>query len=177
MTNYSDLPPVERLIEYLDLTPLDVEGGHFRRMYSSSDTLPQRCLPLRYSSDKLMGSAILYLLTSDPDSFSAIHKLVSDEIYHFYLGDSVELWLFKPDESSDTIILGQDVLAGQHVQYIVPHGTWQGARLVPGGNYALLGTTMAPGYDDSDFTLGDRTNLIAQYPSREEIITSLTRKL
>ena len=105
-----------------------------------------------------------------------MHKLPTDEIYHFYLGDPVEMLLLYPEGRGERVILGPDFLDGQHVQFVVPHDVWQGSHLVPGGRFALLGTTMAPGYDDTDYTGGRREELAAQYLEHTELIRQLTRE-
>ena len=138
--------------------------------------MPHETLPQRYPIDKPFGTAIVYMLTADPNSFSALHKLPSDEIWHFYLGDPVELLQLNPDGSSERIILGQDLLGGQKVQHVVPHDVWQGSRLLPGGQFAILGTTMAPGYTGEDYVGGDPDELIAAYPDREALIEQLTHR-
>src|SRR5581483_11176343 len=97
-------------------------------------------------------TAIYYLLT--PDTVSAMHRLATDEIFHFYLGDPVEMLQLRPDGSHRVAILGPDLDAGQRPQIVVPRGVWQGARLVPGGRFALLGTTVAPGFDYADYETG-----------------------
>ena len=165
----------ERLIEQLGLAPLSREGGLFRQTYRSADILPSASLPERYGVEKPAGTAIYYMLTNAPESFSAMHRLPTDEIYHFYLGDPVELLILYPDLTSNKVILGQDVLNGQHVQYIVPRGTWQGSRLCPGGSFALLGTTMAPGFTEDDFDLAMRAYLLEQYPDQALLILALTQ--
>lgn len=164
------------LIQFYHFEPLPVEGGLFRQVYLSPETVPQTALPERYAHDKPLGTAILYLFTTDPNSFSAMHKLPSDEIYHFYLGDPVELLQLYPDGHSERVILGQDILQGQHVQYVVPREVWMGSHLLPGGQFALMGTTMAPGFTNDDYIGGEREALIKQYPEEaERIITRLTR--
>lgn len=165
----------ERLIEHFDLMPLPIEGGYFRQTYRTEETVPRAALPARYAGDKTFCTAIYYLLTSSPDSFSALHRLPTDEIYHFYLGDPVEMLLLHPAGRSQQVILGPDVLNGQQVQFVVPRGVWQGSRLVAGGRFALLGTTMAPGYDDADYVGGDRAELIHLYPEQAALIRALTR--
>jgi predicted cupin superfamily sugar epimerase len=166
----------DQLIKYFNLEPLPVEGGLFFRTYLSPETIDQDSLPPRYSIAKPFGTAIVYLLTSDPDSFSALHKLPTDEVYHFYLGDPVELLQLHPGGSSRRIILGQDLLNGQQVQHVVPRDVWQGSHLLPGGRFALLGTTMAPGYTDEDYHGGDPDQLIAAYPRQAALIEQLTRR-
>jgi predicted cupin superfamily sugar epimerase len=165
----------EQLIEHLNLEELPVEGGFFRRTYLSSETVPKQALPGRYPAHKPFGSAIFYLLTADEDSFSALHKLPTDEVYHFYLGDPVELVQLHPNGTAERVLLGHDILGGQHVQVVVPRGVWQGSRLRAGGRFALLGTTMAPAFTEDDYVGGDRAELIRQYPHEAELIKLLTR--
>lgn len=167
-------PDQEKIINQLGLKRHPFEGILFKQTYLSADWLTSDSLPPRYSSDKSAGTAIYYALTDAPDSFSVLHRLPTDEVYHFYLGDPVELLILFPEGESRKVILGQDVLNDQFVQYVVPRDTWQGSRLVPGGSFALLGTTMAPAYTDDDFELGDRVDLLAQYPDQAELITGLT---
>lgn len=165
-----------QLIQHFNLEPLPVEGGLFFRTYLSPETIAKDALPARYTTAKPFASIIVYLLTSDPDSFSALHKLPTDEIWHFYLGDPVELLQLHPDGSSQRIILGQDLLNGQKVQHVVPRDAWQGSHLLPGGRFALLGMTMAPGYTDEDYIAGDPDQLIAAYPDQAALIEQLTRR-
>ncbi len=165
---------VEEIISTLKLEPLPFEGGLFRQTYVSKDVIKAGCLPERYGHDKSACTAIYYLLTGTADSFSALHRLPTDEIYHFYLGDPVELLVLYPSGRSEVIVLGQDIGNGQQVQFIVPRECWQGARVVPGGGFALLGTTVAPGYDQADFSLGQRDELIMRYPLESKRIQGLT---
>jgi predicted cupin superfamily sugar epimerase len=167
---------VQKLIDLLGLEALHGEGGLYRQSYRSADVLPLGALPDRYRSAKPAGTAIYYLLTGEPDSFSAFHRLPTDEVYHFYLGDPVRLTLLDPTGGLDVVTLGQDLFGGERVQYAVPAGVWQGLRLAPGGAYALMGTTMAPGYTDEDFDLANRKDLLTRFPQHGEIIEKLTRK-
>lgn len=134
-------PTAADVISALDLQPLEGEGGYFRQTWIAPGEREE--IPL--------GTSILYLVT--PDSFSALHRLVHDEVFHFYIGDPCEMVMIEPDGSLSEVVLGQDILAGMHVQHVVPDGVWQGTRLVPGGEWALLGTTMAPGFHVSGFEL------------------------
>lgn len=164
------------LIERLGLVPLPDEGGHYRETWRAEETAPVAALPARYRGDRVFGTAILYLLMSDSDSFSALHRLPSDEVYHFYLGDPVEMLLLHPDGASESVTLGPDVLGAENVQFVVPRGVWQGSRVAPGGSWALLGTTMAPGFEFVDYERGDRDQLSARYPEAAERIRKLTRE-
>ena len=159
--------------EFLKLQPLPVEGGYFVESYKSKFTLAQTSLPEGYPAERLLSTAIYYMLM--PDTFSAMHRLKSDEVYHFYLGDPVEMLMLKPNGAAEAVLLGQNILAGMRVQHAVCAGTWQGSRLAPGGKFALLGTTMAPGFDIHDFELGKREDLSAQYPNYAPLIAFLTR--
>jgi len=166
----------EQVIQALGLQPLPTEGGLFRETYQSSEMIPPAGLPERYPREaRLFGTAIFYLLTNQPDSFSALHCLPTDEIYHFYLGDPLELTLLYPDGESRQVILGQSILEGQRLQFSVPCGVWQGSRLVPGGEFALVGTTMAPGFTPTDYEGGRRDALLADYPGERARILALTR--
>jgi predicted cupin superfamily sugar epimerase len=165
----------EQIIAHFGLEPLPVEGGLFFQTYYSAETLGTDCLPDRYDEAKPFGTAIVYLLTPDADSFSAMHRLPTDEVYHFYLGDPVELLQLHPDGRSERVMLGHDLLNGQKVQHVVRRGVWQGSHLAPGGSYALVGTTMAPGFTSPDYEGGDPAVLIADYPDWAELIAQLTR--
>ena len=167
----------DQIIELLNLQPLPVEGGYFRQNYRAAETVSASALPGRYRRDKVLCTAIYYLLTADPDSFSALHRLPTDEIYHFYLGDPVELLLLYPDGGSAIVRLGPDLGAGQQVQFVVPGEVWQGARLVSAGSFALMGTTMAPGYDEGDYLAGEAVELIERFPERAQLIRSLARPI
>lgn len=104
-----------------------------------------------------------------------MHRLPDDEIWHFYAGNPVDLLLLHPDGRSEHVVFGSDVLNGQQCQVIVPAGAWMGASLFPGGEFALFGCTMAPGFAPESYDGGERQALIAQYPAEREAITRLTR--
>jgi predicted cupin superfamily sugar epimerase len=165
----------EQLIALLGLEPLPREGGWFRETYRSDLELPAGALAPRYPAARAAGTAIYYLLT--PDSFSALHRLRGDEVFHFYLGDPVEMLQLDPqDGAGRVIVLGNDLLAGQQPQVVVPRGVWQGSRLRPGGTFALLGTTLAPGFDFADYQDADPDALAAAFPAFAEAIRRLSPK-
>jgi len=161
------------IIALLGLVPHPAEGGYFTETWRSSESLAVSALPARYRGARAAGTAIYYLL--DESSFSAMHRLDTDEVFHFYLGDPVEMLLLEPDGGGRVIRLGPDLDAGQRPQVVVPRGVWQGSRLVAGGHVALLGTTTAPGFDPADFKPGDRISLISGWPKFADRITALTR--
>ncbi len=157
----------------LGLKPLELEGGYFAETYRSSHRLSPEVLPGGHKAPKSLSTAIYYMLT--PDTFSALHRLPTDEVYHFYLGDPVEMLQLWPDGSSKVLRLGHNITHGMQLQTVVPAAVWQGSRVIAGGRFALLGTTMAPGFDPSDYEPGARDLLIDAYPDRREMILALTR--
>lgn len=163
----------EDIIKQLGLKPHPTEGGYFLETYRSEDIIKKEVLRGRYKADKSAATAIYYLLT--PDGHSRMHRLKTDEIFHFYLGDPATILLLYPDGSSELITMGQKISDGQQVQTVIPRDTWIGAYLNKGGEYALFGTTMAPGFDYDDFELGNAEELIEKYPEREELIRRLTK--
>ena len=165
----------DQIVNHLQLEPLPHEGGLYRQTYYASERIEADALPERYRGTRPFCTAIYYLLTQAPDSFSALHRLKTDEIYHFYLGDPMEMLMLHPNGSSERVILGHDLLAGQQVQLVAPAASWQGSRLVEGGHFALMGTTMAPGYEQEDFELGEGDELVAEHPDRVDLIRALTR--
>ncbi len=156
----------------LNLKPHPEEGGFFKETYRSSHTLSRNMLPDEYKEERSLATAIYYLLT--PDTFSALHRLPTDELFHFYLGDPVEMLQLLPDGSGKTITLGPDITNGMQLQVVVRKGVWQGSRLCTGGRFALLGTTMSPGFNPDDYEPGQREMLIADYPQFENLIRVLT---
>jgi len=167
----SELQKAQDIIELLDLKPLSFEGGYYRETYRSEDIVKVANLPERYKTDKTFGTAIYYLLT--PDTCSKLHRLPTDEIFHFYLGDPVTMLLLYPDGRGEEVTLGQDLSKGQRVQLTVPAGVWQGGILCEGGRYALMGATMAPGFDIGDFESADESVLIKKYPDYNDLIKRL----
>ena len=152
----------------LNLQPHPVEGGHFRRTYTSAGRMS---LP---RGERAVGTAIYYLL--EPGTFSEMHVLDSDEIFHFYLGDPVEMLQLYADGRSALFTLGPDLAAGHHVQLVVPAGVWQGTRLVGDGKVALLGCSVTPGFDFADYRGGSYAELAAKWPAEAERIRALTRR-
>ncbi|HVZ17390.1 MAG TPA: cupin domain-containing protein [Terriglobales bacterium] len=156
------------VIRLLDLKPLTIEGGLFRETYRSPQSIS---LPL-YSGPRSLATAIYYLLT--PDTFSRMHRVPGEEIFHFYLGDPVEMLQLNPGGSGEIITMGHDIASGMKLQHVVPGGWWQGARLKAGGRFALMGTTMSPGFEYEDYAMPKGEELIAKYRDFAAIIFALT---
>jgi hypothetical protein len=157
----------DEIKKILSLQPHPKEGGDFRRTFTSPAevSLPRGLRP--------QGTAIYYLL--EAGTFSEMHVLDSDELFHFYLGDPVEMLQLYPDGRSAVFILGPDLKAGQHVQLLVPAGVWQGTRLVGTGKVALLGCTVVPGFDFADYRNASHAELAAKWPDQSDRIRALTR--
>ena len=151
----------------LKLEPHPAEGGYFRETYLARERVE---LP---RGSRSVGTAIYYLL--EPGTFSEMHVLASDEVFHFYLGDPVEMLQLFPDGSSALFTLGPDMRAGQQVQLVVPAGVWQGTRLIGDGKVALLGCTVTPGFNYADYRGGSYAELTEKWPAEAERIRKLTR--
>lgn len=162
----------DEVIRALQMEPLKGEGGMFRKMFRSDETIPEGMLKGRNGPHVAYGS-ILYLLT--PETCSRMHRLPTDEIWHFYLGASCETLVLRPDGTGYVNRLGQNITGGETVTAVVPRGCWQGTRITGEGDFALLGTTMAPDYEDIDYEDGTE-ELLEQYPQYAERILQLLKR-
>lgn len=153
-----EFPTADEVIALLGLRPLPREGGWFAETYRGAP-LDGPALPAHLDGPHVVKTSIYYLMT--PTDFSAMHRLPTDELFHFYAGDPVEQLHLLPNGEGRIVRLGTDFAAGERPQVLAPAGVWQGSRLAPGGRhgFALLGTTMAPGYADADYEHGDRDTL------------------
>lgn len=159
---------VAQLITHFGLTPLPSEGTLFVSTYRSGDELP---------SGGPVGTAMIGMYCNDPVSHSRFHRLLVDEVWHFYAGDPLRLILLFPDGTSRDVAMGPDPLRGHRVQFVVPAGVWQAGLLVTGGRYALFGCTMAPGFTGSMYDGGTRDDLLTRFPDRAEDIQRLGGEL
>lgn len=159
-------------VKSLNLRP-HPEGGHFRRTYESADRLPAGALPARFPGERPIATAIVYLLENP--AVSALHRIKSDEIWHFYRGSPLRLTMLSPGGQVEERTLGPDPANGQSFQLVVPAGSWFGAEVVEPRSFSLVGCTVAPGFDFEDFELGDRTRLLLAYPRHRALIERLTR--
>lgn len=150
-------PTIDELLAHWRMQQMETENVMFSQSYVGKDS-----------------TAIIAMMTDDPQSFSDMHRLPTDEIWHFYLGDAIELLLLDPNGADEVVMLGQDVLNGEHIQFVVPSGVWMGARVRPGGHYAVFGNTMAPGFSTDDFVGALAEDLIAEWPQHKELIKALT---
>jgi uncharacterized protein len=149
-----------------------IEGGAFREIYRSPVMVPRPALPLSFSGDRSFCTSIYFLLKRN--QFSAFHKIKSDEIWHFYYGDA--LIVYEIDVTGQLLVhkLGNDPDKGESFQCVISAGNWFAARLAPGGDYALVGCTVSPGFDFADFELATQNELLRLFPEHEEMIRELT---
>lgn len=168
----------QEIIDLLHLTPNPEEGGYYADTYTAAIKIPNRDLPgfAPTEEERAICSAIYYFL--EQNDFSAMHKVTGDMLYHFYNGSPVEMLLLYPDgfpKKSETCIFSGDLRICNNPMKLIPGGTWLGSRLLPKGSYALMGVTMSPGFNPADYTIGNRQELIRQYPEQAQLITQLTR--
>lgn len=155
---------VEQVVKKLDLKP-HPEGGFYTETYRSAIKLGNRSI----------ATEIYFLQT--PEGFSSFHMLKSaHEVWHFYSGDPIDLVLISKEGKAQHVMIGSDLSNGQVPQYIVSPGTWFGSRLSPGGKWGLVGCTVTPAFEFSDFVIGKRADLLKQYPQAKAEIMQLTRE-
>lgn len=163
------------IIAKLNLSPLPEEGGYYLETYRADNAkLPAKYYGIDSSSDRNVSTGIYYLVV--PDSFSALHKVKSDEMFHFYAGDPAEMIQIDENGNLRRFILGPDVMNGQTPQVLVRRGVWQALRLKKGGKWSLMGTTVAPGFEFEDFELGTREQMLKQFPQHKSDIMGFTRE-
>lgn len=163
------------LIEKLNLTPLPSEGGYYRESYrSDADKIEASKFGIDAGTKRNVCTAIYFLVI--PESFSALHKVKSDEIFHFYGGDPAEMIQIYEDGKLERFVLGNRIDQGEVPQVVVRRGVWQALRLKEGGKWALTGTTVAPGFEFEDFELGDRDKLTKQFPQHRDDIIRFSRE-
>ena len=160
-------------IQALQMQP-HPEGGFFRESYRSEQTM-EAPGPGGGTQQRNVCTAIYFLL--EAGNFSAFHRIKSDEIWHFYAGQSLEVLELLPDGQLCCTRLGSDILRGEIPQYVVPANTWFASRVVSGGAFSLVGCTVAPGFDFADFRLARREDLLASFPQHRQVITELTRNV
>jgi uncharacterized protein len=163
----------EDVKKLLGLQPHPREGGWYVRTYEAAEVIEAEAFADgRYAGDRRTGTAIYYLL--EQGTFSEMHRLKSDEVFHFYAGDAVEMLQLRDGGEGMTVIMGNDLARAQRPQVFVERGVWQGCRLVEGGNWALLGCTVSPGFEFEDYESGAREQLCAGWPKFVEQIKPLT---
>jgi uncharacterized protein len=149
------------------------EGGYYRATYKSDLTITRSALPSSYQGDRSASTAIYFLL--DGEDFSAFHRIASDEVWHFYGGSSLVVYVIDPDGDYSELHLGGGSDEGEAFQAVVKAGCWFASRVKDAAGFALVGCTVAPGFDFADFELAVRSELVAAYPQHRRLIEELTR--
>lgn len=165
------MPTARDWIERLGLAP-HPEGGYFRETYRSAEGMADSALPARFGGPRCLATAIYFLL--EGHQVSALHRIKSDEVWHFYEGAPLTLFLILPGGELREVVMGRDADRGEVFQAVVPAGSWYGAVVNDPDSYALVGGTVAPGFDFADFELADRSSLRALYPEHRVLIERLT---
>jgi predicted cupin superfamily sugar epimerase len=159
----------------LGLQPHPREGGWFVRTWESEEMVAASCFEDgRYDGARRTSTAIYYLL--EPGTFSEMHVLESDEIFHHYMGGAVEMLQLFEDGSSARVVIGKDLEAGERPQCVVRRGVWQGSRLLREEGWALLGCTVSPGFEFVDYEDASAEELIEKWPGEAEMIRGLTHR-
>ena len=160
----------DELKTVLGLTKHPREGGWYVRTWESEERVELK----RYGAARRTSTAIYYLL--EPGTFSEMHMLESDEIFHHYIGGAVEMLMLFEDGRSERVLIGKDLEAGERPQHVVPRGVWQGSRLAVREGWALLGCTVSPGFEFVDYRNASAKELVKKWPCEAEMIRELTNR-
>jgi uncharacterized protein len=163
---------ISQLIKTLSLQP-HPEGGYYKETYRSLEEIPEACLDKKYIGNRKCSTCIYFMLTSD--TFSAFHRINQDEIWHFYQGSTLNLYMISPTGELTKVLIGSDILNGEIPQFVVPAGFWFAAKVADENSYSLVGCTVSPGFDFKDFELADMDSLSNIFPEHRAIIKEFTR--
>ncbi|MCL6267857.1 cupin domain-containing protein [Flagellimonas myxillae] len=166
------MSPIELLIEKFELAP-HPEGGYFKETYRSKGSIALDALPQEYEGSRNFSTSIYFLLTSD--TFSAFHKIKQDEIWHFYAGSPLMLYIISESGELSEHCIGNDFEAGEVPQLVVPGNHWFAAQTIEKDSYSFVGCTVAPGFDFADFVLPERKELLEKFPEHSKLIAKFTR--
>ena len=163
----------QELIRHFALLP-HPEGGYYKETYRSKESIGKNALPDRFAGDRNFSTAIYFLL--EEGNFSALHRIQSDECWHFYAGDTLLVHLIRPNGEWETIKLGNNIENGDLFQYVVPAGCWFASEPAPGSAFCFVGCTVAPGFDFADFEMAEAEKLVNDFPAHRSRINKLCRK-
>ena len=160
----------KQFIEHYRLQP-HPEGGWYKETYRSTETVPASSLTQRFGGERNFSTAIYFLL--EQGNFSAFHKIKSDECWHFYAGQTLQVYVLHDDGKMEIIKLGSDIMSGELFQYVVPANCWFASRPAPKSDFCFVGCTVSPGFDFEDFEMAKTETLIELFPLHEKIIKEL----
>ncbi len=158
------------LIEQLQLRK-HPEGGYYREIFRSEEKI-LKGLPDRYEGERCICTSIYFLLSEN--DFSAFHRLKSDEIWHFYSGSALDIYVIGSNGELSIHSIGNSTGENELFQVVIKRGQWFAAEVRDKNFFSLVGCTVAPGFDFKDFELGKRDTLLSEYPSHKDLITRLT---
>lgn len=173
MTQESHLLDSKTIIEKYRLQP-HPEGGYFLQTYQSKETVPSGALPVRFGGDRFFSTAIYFLL--EKGQFSAFHRIKSDEVWHFYYGTPLHIYVIHPDGRGEILKLGQNIREGYSFQHVVSAGAWFASGLAFDSGFSLVGCTVSPGFDFADFELASRESLKKEFPQHLTWINNFCRQ-
>lgn len=163
---------VQQLIETYQLL-LHPEGGYYSRTYESEELIPANALPERFDAERLISTAIYFLL--DGKNFSAFHRIKSDELWHFYAGDGLQIYVIHPGGRGEVLKLGNNLNNDFSFQHVVKAGCWFASKPITENGFSFAGCTVAPGFDFDDFELAEKKELLKEFPQHEGWIEMLCR--
>jgi predicted cupin superfamily sugar epimerase len=163
----------QQLISEYKLAP-HPEGGYYKECYRSENIIPKRILPKGFKGDRVFSTTVYFLL--EQGNFSAFHRIKSDECWHFYYGEPLNVYVIDKDGELITFTLGNDITKGQYFSFAVPANCWFASRPAKESSFSFVGCTVAPGFDFEDFELAFADSLCKEYPQHEIIIKELCRQ-
>jgi len=164
----------QEIISHYGMRP-HPEGGFFRRTYEAPQTLSAEEMPCGFTGPRPVSTAILFLL--EQGQYSRLHRIRQDELWHFHLGGPLRLACIDTHGHPREVLLGPDILAGQHVQFPIPGGCWFGATPAPGSPFTLVSCTVAPGFAMEDLHFASAEELTQRYPSAKDCIREFCPQL
>jgi len=150
------------------------EGGYYREVYRSGELIFTEGLPRRYSSKRVFSTSIYYLL--EGKQHSSFHKLKSDELWHFYDGASILIYILSGKGELKIVRLGNNIADNDHYQVTVEKNNWFAAELADKKSFALIGCTVAPGFEFDDFIPAGKEELSKKFPKYSRLISRLSIK-
>ena len=170
------MPSAQDIKDFLKLEPDLQEGGFLASVYNSTIVVPDivlKTFPRTKAGRSLCGSIYYFL---EAPGCSVMHRVTGDMLYHFYAGDPVQMLLLHPTGGAEVTIFGNNLALRREPMKVIPGGAWLGSRIVPGGTWALMGVSMAPGFDPVDYAIGDRDQLTREYSEQRDLIRALTHE-
>lgn len=149
------------------------EGGYYKENYRSDEIIKKESLPERFNDERNFSTAIYFLL--EKNDVSMFHILKSDEIWHFYKGTSLTIYVIDKNGKLEKIFVGDNPERGEVLQAVIKKGNWFAAKINNPDSFALIGCTVSPGFNFNDFELGERNNLLKLFPNHLDIIKMFTK--